>query len=115
MEYLIWCVINLYRGKSPSNLIYASISCNITTLGYSYIIDGIAMALEDDTLLKDFQNGLYKILAKKYNLPRNFILLVIQITYGIFLPFLTNNAIISYTLIPCESKSNIKRFSKWII
>ena len=45
---------------------------NITTLGYSYIIDGIAMALEDDTLLKDFQNGLYKILAKKYNLPRNY-------------------------------------------
>ena len=23
-------------------------------------------------ILKDFQNGLYKILAKKYNLPRNY-------------------------------------------
>lgn len=45
---------------------------NITTLGYDYIVDAITLSLEDETLLKDFQNGLYKTLAEKYNLPSNY-------------------------------------------
>ena len=45
---------------------------NITTLGYDYIVDGIILSLEDETLLKDFQNGLYKTLAEKNNLPSNY-------------------------------------------
>lgn len=45
---------------------------NITTLGYDYIVNGIILSLKNERLLKDFQNGLYKILAEKYNLPSNY-------------------------------------------
>lgn len=38
---------------------------NITTLGYGYIVDGIAFALENETLLKDMKNGLYKSISIK--------------------------------------------------
>ena len=45
---------------------------NITTLGYEYIVEGLMLSIEDDNLLKDFQNGLYKTLAIKHNLPKNY-------------------------------------------
>lgn len=45
---------------------------NITTLGYDYIVEGIILALENQTLLKDLQNGLYETLAKKNNQPCNY-------------------------------------------
>lgn len=45
---------------------------NITTLGYDYIVDAIAISLEDETLLKDFQNGLYSTLATRHKLPSNY-------------------------------------------
>lgn len=38
---------------------------NITTIGYSYIVDAITFCLEDETLLKDMKNGLYKKMSAK--------------------------------------------------
>lgn len=40
---------------------------NITTIGYSYIVDAITFCLEDETLLKDMKNGLYKKMSAKNN------------------------------------------------
>lgn len=38
---------------------------NITTIGYTYIVDAIASCLENESLLKDMQNGLYKNVSIK--------------------------------------------------
>ena len=38
---------------------------NITTIGYAYIVDAITFSLEDETLLKDMQNALYKSVSIK--------------------------------------------------
>ncbi|MBO5478221.1 MAG: response regulator [Clostridia bacterium] len=40
---------------------------NITTIGYAYIVDAITFSLEDETLLKDMQNALYKSVSIKNN------------------------------------------------
>lgn len=38
---------------------------NITTIGYGYIVDAITACLQDETLLKDMKNGLYKSVSIK--------------------------------------------------
>ena len=40
---------------------------NVTTIGYAYIVDAICACLEDETLLKDMQNSLYKSVSIKNN------------------------------------------------
>lgn len=40
---------------------------NITTIGYTYIVDAITFCLEDEALLKDMKNGLYKKMSAKHN------------------------------------------------
>lgn len=40
---------------------------NTTTMGYSYIVDAITFCLEDEILLKDMKNGLYKKMSAKNN------------------------------------------------
>ncbi len=40
---------------------------NVTTIGYAYIVDAITFCLEDETLLKDMKNRLYKSIAIKHN------------------------------------------------
>ncbi len=40
---------------------------NITTIGYSYVVDAITFCLEDEVLLKDMKNGLYKKISAKNN------------------------------------------------
>lgn len=40
---------------------------NVTTVGYAYIVDAIALSLEDETLLKDMKNTLYKSISIKNN------------------------------------------------
>lgn len=40
---------------------------NVTTIGYDYIVDAITLSLQDDTLLKDMKNKLYKSIAIKNN------------------------------------------------
>lgn len=40
---------------------------NITTIGYDYIVDAITLTLQDETLLKDMKNKLYKSISIKNN------------------------------------------------
>lgn len=40
---------------------------NVTTVGYAYIVDAIAFSLENEAMLKDMQNVLYKNISIKYN------------------------------------------------
>lgn len=40
---------------------------NITTIGYDYIVDAITLSLQDETLLKDMKNKLYKSISIKNN------------------------------------------------
>lgn len=40
---------------------------NVTTIGYDYIVDAIILSLQDETLLKDMKNNLYKSIAIKNN------------------------------------------------
>ena len=39
---------------------------NVTTIGYSYIVDAISLSLEDEELLKDMKNKLYKAISIKH-------------------------------------------------
>lgn len=38
---------------------------NTTTLGYGYVVDAVIASLQDENLLKDMQNGLYKSVSIK--------------------------------------------------
>lgn len=38
---------------------------NVTTIGYTYLVDAIIFALQDQTLLRDMKNGLYKSVSMK--------------------------------------------------
>lgn len=40
---------------------------NVTTLGYAYIVDAITLTLENNDLLKDMKNALYKSISIKNN------------------------------------------------
>ncbi len=40
---------------------------NITTIGYDYIVDAIMLSLQDENLLKDMKNRLYKSISIKNN------------------------------------------------
>lgn len=40
---------------------------NVITVGYTYIIDAIAMSLSDESLLRDMKNTLYKCISIKHN------------------------------------------------
>ena len=40
---------------------------NVTTIGYTYIVDAISLSLEDEVLLKDMKNKLYKAISIKHS------------------------------------------------
>ena len=40
---------------------------NVTTIGYDYIVDAVTLSLQDEVLLKDMKNKLYKSISIKNN------------------------------------------------
>jgi DNA-binding NtrC family response regulator len=40
---------------------------NVTTVGYTYIVEALTLLLEDETLLKDMKNRLYKDISVKHD------------------------------------------------
>ena len=57
------------RGKLE-RIIYTELSkfeFNIATIGYTYIVDAVSLAMQDENLLRNLKSNLYERIARKYN------------------------------------------------
>lgn len=88
---------------------------NPTTKGYAYIVEAITLSLDDDTLLEDMSNGLYKKVAIQKDVSVNKVKWGIEKTLHSILRYTKSSIIESYFYVVAGEKVTPKMFISTIV
>lgn len=89
---------------------------NVTTIGYTYIVDAIALSLSDESLLRDMKNTLYKSISIKHrNVSSSNIKWTVEKSVKSMARYTDNSVIKSYFHVEAREKITPKLFFTTVV